>query len=179
MPQTRYTRTAIYLHWIIAALMIFMLFWGGGLMRVRPGASMADWQPSAHASIGILILLLALSRLLWRMGHVPPPLPAGMPRWQVLASHLTHGALYALMIAIPVLGLLAIVPYGASRLDVDQVTFFRLFPVAFLPNLGEWTANAHELLATVAKILVILHIAAALKHQFWDKDGLLRRMSPH
>jgi hypothetical protein len=69
-------------------------------------------------------------------------------------------------------------PYGAARMDVDQVSFFKLFPVAFMPNLGDWTLEAHELLSKAAQVLIIVHVIAALKHQFWDKDGLLSRMRP-
>ncbi len=175
---TRYTKPAIWLHWIIAVMMIFMLVFGEDYIRVPKGASLADWGPSAHASAGLLILLLGLARLFWRLGNPPPAMPATTPRWQVLASHATHWAFYALMIAIPVMGLLAIVPYGADRANVDQVTFFKLFPVAFLPNLGAWTMDGHALLSKVAEALVIVHVLAALKHQFWDKDGLLSRMRP-
>jgi cytochrome b561 len=173
----RYNRTAIILHWVMAALMIFMLFLSEDLIRVPRGGSMADWGPSAHASFGILVLLFVVVRLLWRIGRQPPsPLP--MPRWQAIASHATHYGLYALMVLIPIFGLLAIVPYGADRLDLDQVTFFKLFPVAFLPNLGGWTMDAHEILGNAAIALIALHVIGALKHQFWDKDKLLQRMNP-
>jgi cytochrome b561 len=174
----RYTKTAVWLHWITAALMIFMLFWGEELMEVPRGQSLANWQPSAHATIGILILLLAIARLLWQAGHPAPPLPESTARWEDIASRLMHGAFYVLMIAIPVLGLMALVPFGLEHIDVDQVMFFKLFPLAIMPNLGEWTAEAHEIASNIAKILVILHVLAALKHQFWDRDGLLMRMSP-
>jgi cytochrome b561 len=174
----RYTKAAIWLHWITALLMIFMLFWGEELMEVRRGQSLASWQPSAHASVGVLILLLAIARLLWRAGHLPPPLPQGTTRFEEIASRLTHGAFYGLMIAIPVLGLMALAPFGLEHTDVDQVTFFKLLPLAFMPNFGGWTAEAHEIASSIAKILVILHVLAALKHQFWNKDGLLSRMSP-
>jgi cytochrome b561 len=173
-----YTKPAIWLHWIIALMMIAMLIFGEDFIRVPRGASLADWGPSAHASFGILILLLAVARLLWRLANPPPALPVTMPRWQVIASHATHWLFYALMIAIPILGLLAIVPYGADRLNVDQVTFFKLFPVASMPNLGAWTMDAHELASKAAQALVIIHVVAALKHQFWDKDNLLSRMRP-
>jgi cytochrome b561 len=107
----RYTNTMVWLHWITALLMIFMLFWGEELMEVRRGQSLANWQPSAHASIGALILLLAIARLLWRAGHPPPPLPQTTTRFEEIASRLTHGAFYGLMIAIPVLGLMALAPF--------------------------------------------------------------------
>lgn len=176
--MTRYTKPAIWLHWITAILMLFMLFVGQGYMKVPRGASLAGWAPTMHASFGILILLLALARLFWRLGNPPPALPPTMPRWQVLASHATHWAFYVLMIAMPVTGLLAVLPYGAERLDVEHVTFFRLFPVAFMPNLGAWTGEVHSLLFKGVKALVIVHVMAALKHQFWDKDRLLGRMRP-
>ena len=67
-PVTRYTRVASLLHWIMAALMIFMLFFSEDLIKVPRGSSLADWGPSAHASFGILVLLLVIVRLLWRMG---------------------------------------------------------------------------------------------------------------
>jgi cytochrome b561 len=175
---SKYTKPAIWLHWVVAIMMIAMLTIGEDFIKVPRGASLSDWGPSAHASFGIMILLLGLARLFWRLGNPPPALPVTMPRWQVLASHATHWAFYALMIALPVMGLLAIVPYGEARLDVEQVTFFKLFPVAFLPNLGEWTMEGHELLSKVAEALIIVHVIAALKHQFWDKDGLLSRMRP-
>ncbi|MCA0432501.1 MAG: cytochrome b/b6 domain-containing protein [Proteobacteria bacterium] len=176
MTQTsRYTAVAITLHWIIAILMIFMLFPGEDLIKVREGASLAGTGPSAHASIGLLILLLSAVRLAWRIANPPPPLPP-MPAWQRIASRALHDLFYVLMIAIPVTGWFALVPYGAERLDANMVTFFKLFPMAILPNIGEWTKDAHELLGTLAKLLLFLHVAAALKHQFWDRDGTLTRM---
>jgi cytochrome b561 len=176
--SSRYTKPAIWLHWITAVLMIFMLFFGDDFIRVPRGESLSGWEPSAHATFGILILLLALARLFWRIANPPPALPVSIPRWQRTISHATHWAFYFLMLAIPMMGLLAIVPFGAQRLDVQDVTFFNLFPVAFLPNFGGWTVQAHGLLANVAQALVLLHVAAALKHQFWDKDGLIGRMRP-
>jgi cytochrome b561 len=173
----RYSRTAIILHWIMAANLIFMLFFSEDLIRVPRGQSLSGWEPTAHASWGLMVLLLVVVRLLWRVGHKPPPPPA-MPRWQAIASKATHHLFYALMFLIPIFGLLAIVPYGAERLDVDKVVFFNLFPVAFMPNLGAWTMSAHEILGNIAKALIILHVIAALKHQFWDKDKLLQRMNP-
>ena len=178
MTTTRYTRTAIILHWLTAAVMLFMLLLSEDLIKVARGASLGGWEPSAHASFGLVMLLLTVCRILWRVGNPPPPLPASMAGWQTKATHVVHGAFYVLMLLIPIVGLLAIVPYGAARLDVEQVTFFKLFSVAFMPNLGEWTGEAHELLVKVAQVLVLLHVAAALKHQFWDKDNLMSRMRP-
>jgi cytochrome b561 len=102
-----------------------------------------------------------------------------MPAWQVTASHALHALFYALMIGMPLSGMLALSAYGAERLNPEAVSFFKLFSLYLMPNLGEWTGEMHELASKLMQILLIVHVAAALKHQFWDKDGLLKRMSPH
>jgi cytochrome b561 len=179
MTSERYSKTAIWLHWITAAIMLFMLIFSEDLIKLPRGAAIGplDWGPTAHASFGLLVLLLALARLLWKMGHPSPPPPA-MPRWQQIATSATHHLFYVLMIAIPVFGLLALAPYGTEHAGTENVVFFNLFSVNVMPNLGEWTSEAHELLGKLAQVLVIIHVAAALKHQFWDKDNLLARMWP-
>lgn len=177
LPSAKYTKVAIALHWIIAIMVLFLLFPGEDLIKVPRGQSVADWGPTAHASLGMLVLLLSLFRILWRVMHPAPPLPAGMPIWQVKATAAIHGLLYLLMLGIPLLGWLALAPYGAERLDPESITFFRLVPLNILPNLGEWAGELHEIGGTLAKILIAIHVLAALKHQFIDKDGLLRRMT--
>ena len=87
----RYTKPAIWLHWIIAVLMSFMLVFGEDYIRVPNGASLAGWEPSAHASFGILILPLSLARLFLRLAHTPPALPATTPT--VAVAFLTRRAL--------------------------------------------------------------------------------------
>jgi cytochrome b561 len=175
LPSTKYTKVAIALHWVIAILVLFLLFPGEELIEVERGQSLADWGPTAHASLGMLVLILTVVRIAWRLMHAAPPLPP-MPAWQVKATAALHGLLYVLMLAIPLFGWMALAPFGAERLDPQAVTFFRLFPLDVWPNLGGWTAEMHEIGGTLAKILVILHVLAALKHQFIDKDGLMRRM---
>ena len=173
--KSRYTAVAITLHWVIAILMIFMLFPGEDMIKVERGASLGSWEPTAHASVGLLVLILSILRVIWRLVNPPPALPP-MPDWQILATKALHGLFYVLLIAIPLTGWLAIVPYGAERLDVEMVTFFKIFSVAILPNLGDWSSEVHELLGTLAKLLLFIHVLAALKHQFWDRDGTLTRM---
>jgi cytochrome b561 len=172
----KYNKVAIALHWIIAVLMVFMLTLGEDLIELRKGESLSAWGPSAHASLGILVLALSVLRIVWRIMNPAPPLPP-MPAWQVKATAAIHGMLYLLMLAIPLFGWLALAPYGAERLDADSISFFRLFSLNVLPNLGEWTGEAHEITGNLAKILIIIHVLAALKHQFIDKDNLLRRMT--
>lgn len=172
----KYTKVAIGLHWVLAVLILFMLFPGEELIEVERGASVSGWQPTAHASIGLLVLILSVARIAWRLGHTAPPLPATMPLWQVKATSAVHGLLYLLMIGIPLSGWLALAPWGAERLDPEAITFFKLVSLNMWPNLGVWTGEMHEMGGTLAKLLIALHVLAALKHQFIDKDGLMRRM---
>lgn len=170
-----YTKGAIYLHWLIAILMIIMLFFGEDMIRHATGT----YYPSLHASIGISILVLSLARLWWRVSHKPPALPATMKSWEVTVSHIAHGLFYALMIAMPLSGLMSFTSLSARETILSGTTIFGIFPVPALPNIGGIGGIVHGLGAKVGQALVILHILAALKHQFIDKDNLLKRMSPH
>ncbi len=172
----KYTKVAIALHWVIAILMIFMLFFSEDLIKVPRGSSLADWGPTAHASIGLLILLLSVVRIGWRLSNPPPPLPTNMPYWQVMATQVSHAGFYLLLIAIPLLGWFAMAPYAAEHTDPQAVTFFKLFAVDIMPDIGGWTIEAHDIVGKLAMFLLFLHVLAALKHQFIDKDGLMRRM---
>jgi cytochrome b561 len=130
---------------------------------------------SRHKSFGITILGLAVIRLAWRWFDRPPPTPP-MPRWQEVAARLNHWALYALLFALPVTGWL--MSSAANR----PASWFGLLqlPDFVAPNEGlkETFEAAHEFLVNVLFALAGLHIAAALKHQFLDRDGLLLRMLP-
>jgi cytochrome b561 len=130
---------------------------------------------SRHKSVGITILALALLRLAWRWFERPPT-PPPMPRWQAIAARLNHGALYLLLFALPVSGWLM------SSAAARPVSWFGLVQlpdfIAPDPGLKEVFEEVHEVLVSLLLALVILHVAAALKHQFIDRDGLLLRMLP-
>ena len=135
-----------------------------------------------HKSFGLSILALALFRLGWRLTHKAPPLPAAMPGWQKFAARAVHWIFYALMILTPLAGW-AIV--SVSPTDI-ATKWFGLFTVPHLPFFGGETSDAlekmmeerHEFLAFSMLYLLGLHVAAALKHQFIDKDVVLRSILP-
>lgn len=171
-PRISYTRTAVALHWLIALLI---------LAGFTLGANMVDLHMSPlklrlfsyHKWIGITVLGLVLIRSVWRLTHaVPPDEPA--PRWQRRVAHLTHGALYALMIAVPLLGWLY---SSASGFPVVYLKLWQL-PDLVPKNaaLAQVLVRAHTLLAWTLLYVVLLHIAGALKHHFVDRDATLRRM---
>lgn len=181
----RYTSTAMALHWIIALAMTVnvALVWSVDYVaesRVRPIIDL-------HKSIGITVLGLALLRLLWRYANPPPPLPVTYAPWERRASHWAHVALYGLMLALPLSGWL----HDSAWKDAatHPMTLFHLIP---WPRVG-WVLHAepvlrerlhdqfgalHGYLADLLYALFVLHVAAALKHQFVDRHPELQRMLP-
>lgn len=175
MSARAYTRTAIALHWAIA-LLIFVAFPLGVYMHDLPLSPDKLRLYSYHKWIGISVLLFAAARLLWRVGHRPPPLIAGMPRWQAVAAHAVHHALYLLIVAIPLSGWLM-----SSALGFP-VVWFGVLPlpdlVAKNKELGELLKVVHQGLNLTLLLLVIVHVGGALKHHFFDRDATLVRMLP-
>lgn len=171
----RYTNVAIYLHWIIAVLMIVMLFFGEDMIRDATGT----FYPSLHASLGISILLLTLVRVWWRFTHVPPALPDTTKSWEVMASKVSHFLFYVLMIGLPLSGLFAFGHEVTRKAILKGTTVFGVISVPQITDVGEIANAVHGLAGTAGQALVVLHVLAALKHQFWNKDNLLRRMLPN
>ena len=179
--QTRYTTVAIVLHWTIAVLLVLQIIGGWVAEDVLKGA--AKFQAfQIHKSMGLTILLLTFARLAWRLGHKPPPPPAGMPDWQKAAASAVHVGFYVLLIAIPLSGLVLI----SSSSYVVKTMWWGLVQVPELPLRGlenskaihDAAGNAHSLLVWGTIVLWALHVGAALKHQFVDRDGVLGRMLP-
>jgi cytochrome b561 len=175
MNATRYTTTAIVLHWL-AALLIFCGF-GLGLVMTGLEFSPAKFRLySWHKWVGITVFLLAAARLAWRAAHRPPALPASLPAWQVRASGAAHALLYALMLGIPLSGWIYSSSTGVS------VVYLGLLPLPDLVPKDREAAKAllvlHQTLNFTLAAVVTLHVAAAAKHHFIDRDGVLRRMLP-
>ena len=171
----RYTGTAKTLHWLMAIL-LFGLLALGFYMHDLPLSPEKLKLFSWHKWAGVTAFLLVLARLGWRVTHLPPALPASMPRTMQLAAHAGHFALYALMIAIPLSGWLM-----SSALGF-QTVWFGVLPI---PDLLDKNKELGDLLVVVHKGLNLLfvavlagHIGAALKHHFIDRDDILTRMLP-
>ena len=173
--QKRYTTTAIVFHWLVA-LMIIGAFTMGLVMTEMSLSPTKLKYYSWHKWAGVTILGLASLRLLWRLAHPAPAYPASMPGWQKSSANLLHGMLYLLMFAVPVSGYLYTLSAGYP------VVYFGLFE---LPVLIEKNDELKPVLQAVhfwfnmtLAAAVGIHIAAALKHQFIDRDGVLKRMLP-
>lgn len=168
----RYTRVAIALHWA-SALLVFCGF-GLGLFMTGLEISPAKLRTYAwHKWIGVTVFLLAAARLAWRARAVPPPLPA-MPAWQARSARAVHVLLYALMLAVPVSGWLYSSATGVSVAYLGVVPLPDLVPRD--RSLARALLTVHQALNATLACAVLLHVAAAAKHQWVDRDGLLRRM---
>jgi len=171
----RYTRTAIALHWLMALLIVSTLCLGwymSGLkfspLRIR--------LFNYHKWIGITILTLAAARLLWRLFHRPPPLPATIPPWQRFAAHAGHALLYLLFFMTPLAG------WAYSSAAGFPIVYLGMIPLPDLvaPDkaLAQNLERVHAVFAYTLAVLVSIHVAAALRHGFERPRGYLRRMAP-
>lgn len=175
----RYTRTAIALHWVVG-LAIVAVFCVGWYMTGLPFSPQRLKLYNWHKWAGVTILALSALRLVWRLTHRPPALPAAtlraMPRWQQVAHHATHHLLYALFFIVPLVG------WAYSSAAGFPIVFLGVLPlpsfVPVSPALAEAIKPWHEITAYALAALVVVHVAAALKHQFIDRDGLVARMLP-
>jgi len=176
----RYTLVAIVLHWLLA-LAIIGTFCVGLYMSDLPFSVQRVKLFNWHKWAGITILTLSVLRLLWRLSHKPPPLSpqmlAAMPNWQRGAAHVSHFGMYALFFAVPLLG------WAYSSAAGLQIVWFGVLPLPdFVPVDKEFAKEVlkplHRNFAYILGVLVLVHVAAAFKHQFVDRDGLLSRMWP-
>ena len=175
----RYSAPAIALHWLLA-LAILGSMGLGWYMSDLPFSPQRLKFYNWHKWAGITILALSLLRLLWRMTHRPPALPApiatAMPSWQLRTYHATHHLMYLLFFAVPLVG------WAYSSMAGFPIVWFGVLPLPdFVPvdkELAKLVKPVHAILAYTLLSLVVLHVAAALKHQFVDRDGLLDRMRP-
>lgn len=173
-PPLRYGATAAALHWLLAVALAGSL--GVGLyMSELPNSPWRLRVYNWHKWAGITILALSALRLAWRLLQRPPAdLP--MPHWQRIAARLTHRLMYGLFFAVPLAG------WAYSSAAGFPVVLFGLWPLPdFVPAdkaLAEAIKPWHAAFAYALAGLVALHVAAALKHRFIDRDGLLARMWP-
>ncbi len=171
----RYSSVAIFLHWLIAALVLLQLLLvmaGDAVPREQ-----AAFYRDGHKAVGMSLLVLTLVRIAWRLGHRAPPLPATMKRWERVLAGATHVLFYAALLILPLSGWLA--SSAAGR----DISWFGLFNWPLLPIGGGREAagmfmDVHRAVVKGLFALLALHVGAALKHQFFDRDNVLARMLP-
>lgn len=184
MPsQTRYNAVAIAIHWLTAIAIAAQFALGWYMISLRPPSYLHFALHQWHKSIGMTILALSIVRLLWRLTHRAPPLPAAMPAWERRAAKFSHVMLYVMLIALPVSGWAVV---SASPLNIPT-KLYGVIPVPHLPVLSELpdktaaaqaTKTLHAFGGWILALLLAGHIGAALRHHFWYRDDVLARMLP-
>jgi cytochrome b561 len=178
-PVRRYSNGAIAFHWITAALVLTQVVVGftfAEFMKDGPAkAQLFTW----HKTLGALILLLTIARLIYRETHAPPPFPPELPRWERLSAVWNHRAFYFLLIVLPLTGLVAV--SGHAKTWFTPLVGGIPLPVVpgISPGLGETSGDVHVVLVFTTITLLVLHVAAALKQQFFDRTRQVSgRMPP-
>ncbi len=170
---SKYSKTAIILHWTIAFLIIANI----AFAMIPAPKPVRESLMSLHLPFGILVLLLVVIRILWRLGHRPPAKPDGLSGWEFALSRIVHFLFYALMILVPLSG------WVWMSAENYPVSMFGLFDLPMLPvdhskEFKHIMNERHEVLGLVTLGLVALHIIGALKHQYLDRMPFVQRMWP-
>lgn len=170
--STAYPSSAKFFHWLMAIIIICMLFLGVSMVE-----SLATWQITAlalHKSLGVLVLVLVVLRLINRVFITAPALPTDLPHWQTFAGHLTHLGLYTAMIAMPLSGWLM------QSADGRLVSVFGLFNLPKLIDsdlaLYGLFREMHGFIAWGFVLIILMHVGAALYHGLIRKDHVLKSM---
>ncbi|HEU0152091.1 MAG TPA: cytochrome b [Arenimonas sp.] len=166
------------IHWL-TVVMVLGLVVVGFLMQEMPNSPAKFNLYSMHKMFGLTVLGLTVLRLLWRLFAGTPAPVAGTPRWQAAAASLAHGALYLILLAMPVSGWLY---HSASGYPPRNLSWFGLFKLPSLSDRDEGLRDAalaaHEWLFIALAVIVTVHALAALKHHYVDRDRTLARMLP-
>lgn len=176
-PVRRYSNVAVAFHWITVVLVVAQAIVGFGFHRFSEGALKAElftW----HKTIGPLILLITLARLWYRVKNPPPPFTPELPHWERIAAVWNHRLFYILLIAMPLVGLYAI----SGGADEPTTELVGGIPFPLIPGVseqaGDIAGEVHMVAAWLLVALIVIHVAAALKHQFIDQWRLAGRMPP-
>lgn len=173
----RYSNITVAFHWVTVLLVLTQAYLGFrfGLSEPSPErAAVFEW----HKTVGIVILLLTLARLIYRWKNPPPPFPPELPAWERILAVWNHRLFYTLLIAMPIVGFIAVSGFSQE----PTTTLAGGLQVPVLPGIdretGELAGEVHEYSAFLLIALILLHVGAALKHQFIDKWRGSARMPP-
>lgn len=175
----RYNNVAVAIHWLTALLVLVQIYVGFTFNSMERGPARGEWF-TWHKTLGATILILALVRLAWRLMHKPPPFPPELPRWERITAVWNHRAFYFLLIALPLTGLAAV----SGGADSATTRLVGGIPLPLIPGLsegfGEAMGETHEWLVKITIALLVLHVGAALKHQYIDgrRARVAGRMPP-
>ena len=180
--EGRYSPVGVTFHWTMAALILFQLWWGWRTARLPVGYDkLAAYE--IHFHVGLIILMLALLRMLWRLAVPGPTNDADKPGWQSTAAHITHYVFYFLFLGLPLTGWAMLsatgrqMPFTAFGMAWPHMPFDQLSRSTQW-RIEDWAGELHSLMALGLVALVPMHVGAALKHYFWNRDDVLPSMTP-
>lgn len=175
LPPGGYPAISKWLHWLVAACVLVTIPVGLTLSRVEPGPT-ADSLYNFHKSLGVVIFVLVVVRIVNRFVTGAPAAEPGLAAWQRVASSAVHGTLYVLLLVQPLLGYWANSAFGATT------PMFGMFELpAMVGQDQEFAATLfaiHQWIGWTIAALVVVHVGAALQHYFVFKDRVLQRMLP-
>lgn len=174
-PRNRYSTVSLILHWVIALAVVVQVALIIGHDATEGPLSRELIQD--HKAVGLTILVLTLVRIGWRLANPLIALPVEMPKWERLLARTTQILFYVVLLVMPLSGWLA------SSAGGRAISWFGLFQWPLLPIGGGREAagrfmDVHEATAALLLLLIFLHVAGALKHQFINRDNVLHRMIP-
>jgi cytochrome b561 len=176
-PVRRYSNVAVTFHWVTVVLVVTQATLGFWFDNIDPSPT-RDQLFTWHKTIGPLILLITLARLWYRLRNPPPPFTPELPHWERVAAVWNHRLFYFLLIVMPLAGLTAV--SGHTNGPFTTLAFGIPFPV--IPGVSESAADTagdvHVVLAFTLVAAILVHVAAALKQQFYDHWRLAGRMPP-
>jgi cytochrome b561 len=184
--RVRYTRTAIVFHWMVAVLVLgnIALAW---TFKIFDDYPWTQYVTNTHKTVGITVLGLALMRLLWRLGHPPPPFDPAIAGWQARAARLAHGGLYVLILAMPLSGWIYDSAWEwAADVPIDFWGLFEMPRIPWIMDMPQGHAKeqldviagkVHVFLSYVLYALLAAHLAGAIKHQLFDRVPTIERMT--
>jgi cytochrome b561 len=163
---------ARWLHWLMAVLLLAMLFIGAGM--VASVSERHEWLIHIHKPLGITLLALVILRLVVRAVTRQPPLPEDLPQVQKLAAKASHVLLYVLMVLMPLFGWAMISAAGDPVMLSSSLQLPPIMPTD--ATLFAFLRTAHRYLAYLLFLTVLVHLAAALFHGLIRRDGVLQSM---
>lgn len=183
--DARYNAVAMSLHWLIAALIVTNILIAWYFNTLNGPTKIPPLQ--LHKSIGITVLILSAARLAWRFISPPPPLPASVTGWQRAAAHVTYVLFYVIMLGLPLSGWAMV--SASALIRVYPITLYGLIPWPTIEPLAQLPHDqmksvhkafllTHGLLGKLTYGLIVLHVAAALRHLILLRDGVVARMVP-
>jgi cytochrome b561 len=176
-PVRRYSNWAITFHWVTVVLVFAQAYFGFAFSWSSEGPARTElfaW----HKTAGVLILLTTLARLTYRLVNRPPAFSPDLPRWEQIAARWSHRLFYFLLIVMPLSGLIAVSAHAKG----PTTPLIGGIPLPVIPGVskatGELFAGVHLVLVAVLLVALVIHVVAALKHQFVDHIPTAGRMPP-